>query len=593
MTTRGPSFYPRNSQIDGVPVNGTSIHDLRDEKTAANATPDSSPNKREGYPLGTVLPSIVTSPTAGFGNAMRFDGVNRAGNSSVVLVGVLPYTANTPWNIECRFQRERNTVLEILAGENTLNAATARLLYLDATSGGRLVGAATTDSGGLISLTAPCSLGTHTAALDYDGAMLRLFLDGVLITQAAMGTRAQLNPSRFMIGAQDDSTNPYPIQGVIDEVRVSSISRYTTSYTPATVPHISDSSTVGLWHLDTISTTGYTPIVVLTSPLLAGNAGVSAADKTFQISPSTVGSTNLSATVVTVVSPPTNKGWQIPYLTDMGSVATVQRVIRAGQTLTGRMRGTQQNTVAGVLTISFNYYKRAQDGTYVSIKNSASTVPGAIPASSPWNGIVVSTALASDVVFAPGETLYVEMFLTIPGQTATSCNVIVNLDNTVGWSLPSSNDIIFRHLKAISDSLPMSDSVDILAKKNRVTSDAAPMTDSISRTTTLSRSTFDVMPSADLVSRVLLSKRSMSDTASATDQVSRVYKANRATSDTASTSDIVTRSLTQARSTFDSAPAVDNVTRRTTYNRKTEDNIGSTGGVVAPVKQSITYVFDD
>ena len=55
----------------------------------------------------------------------------------------------------------------------------------------------------------------------------------------------------FLIGANDyQQTGSFPVTGYLDEIRVSNIARYTSNYTPATQPFLTDSNTLFLMHCD-------------------------------------------------------------------------------------------------------------------------------------------------------------------------------------------------------------------------------------------------------------------------------------------------------------------------------------------------------
>ena len=89
----------------------------------------------------------------------------------------------------------------------------------------------------------------HHVAMVVDPTYLTIYYDGVQVGQATSGTavmNAAIAGYGILIGAD---WNFGQHAGTIDEVRISSINRYTGNFTPA---HSfgSDSSTVGLWHLD-------------------------------------------------------------------------------------------------------------------------------------------------------------------------------------------------------------------------------------------------------------------------------------------------------------------------------------------------------
>jgi hypothetical protein len=82
----------------------------------------------------------------------------------------------------------------------------------------------------------------------YDGATMRLFVNGALAASApASGSVDQTNHP-FRIGSADGHNDLFP--GTVDEVRLSSVVRYTASFTPSTARFAPDAGTRGLWHLD-------------------------------------------------------------------------------------------------------------------------------------------------------------------------------------------------------------------------------------------------------------------------------------------------------------------------------------------------------
>lgn len=101
-----------------------------------------------------------------------------------------------------------------------------------------------------ISSYAPLSAGvSYAIALVWNGTDLLFFLNGTQV-----GSSVAVSSARFAVTAQlrvGDATLASPVSGVIDEVRISDIARYSASYTPASSPFILDTNTESLFHLDT------------------------------------------------------------------------------------------------------------------------------------------------------------------------------------------------------------------------------------------------------------------------------------------------------------------------------------------------------
>lgn len=115
-----------------------------------------------------------------------------------------------------------------------------------------------------------CSNGTlaagqwhHVAVTRRTNGEMRIFVNGTL-SRSASGPAGNIsyrigrpvswpNEPYLMIGAEkhDYDPNTYPsFSGWIDEVRISSIVRYTANFTPPNAPFAPDVHTVGLYHLD-------------------------------------------------------------------------------------------------------------------------------------------------------------------------------------------------------------------------------------------------------------------------------------------------------------------------------------------------------
>lgn len=88
-------------------------------------------------------------------------------------------------------------------------------------------GTVTTATGSL-----PLNEWHHVAAV-YDGATMYVFIDGVLSNSTSYSSGINTGNAEFSIS----STGTSAFQGLIDEVRVSNIARWTTAFTPESVPY--------------------------------------------------------------------------------------------------------------------------------------------------------------------------------------------------------------------------------------------------------------------------------------------------------------------------------------------------------------------
>ncbi len=91
----------------------------------------------------------------------------------------------------------------------------------------------------------------HHLAGVYDGKQVRLYLDGKLIAKADGSGRRTLNHLPLYIGADPGQSGQAMswFDGLIDEVRLSKVARYTANFTPPQ-RHDTDGETLLLHHLD-------------------------------------------------------------------------------------------------------------------------------------------------------------------------------------------------------------------------------------------------------------------------------------------------------------------------------------------------------
>jgi len=95
---------------------------------------------------------------------------------------------------------------------------------------------------------------THVAAV-WDGSVYRLFVNGVEEGQLLRIPNPSQNPkyTTFQIGGHGDFSNPSNketfFHGILDEVRISNIARYTKDFTPAK-RFTTDKNTMALYHFD-------------------------------------------------------------------------------------------------------------------------------------------------------------------------------------------------------------------------------------------------------------------------------------------------------------------------------------------------------
>src|SRR5581483_12494229 len=87
----------------------------------------------------------------------------------------------------------------------------------------------------------------HHVAATYDAGGAHLFVDGNLVASQAVASTIVQTGDPLTIGTLDLTGDIF--SGVIDEVRISNVVRYTGSFTPSG-PYVADANTKGLWHFD-------------------------------------------------------------------------------------------------------------------------------------------------------------------------------------------------------------------------------------------------------------------------------------------------------------------------------------------------------
>jgi hypothetical protein len=93
----------------------------------------------------------------------------------------------------------------------------------------------------------------HHVAVTRDAASnTRIFIDGVLRGTIANSAAPTASSGAFGLGEAGDALEEY-FSGLLDEVRISNIVRYTATFTPQVVNFSSDTNTVALYHLDETS----------------------------------------------------------------------------------------------------------------------------------------------------------------------------------------------------------------------------------------------------------------------------------------------------------------------------------------------------
>jgi len=149
------------------------------------------------------------------------------------------------WTVECWFRFDNATGEEIIASQYA-GGTDGRAVFLYRHSSTAKLRCFINGWSTLESSTVLTNNTWYHGAVSRDGDTLRLFLNGTLeSTQTANENVMQTED--FFIGYRNGGN---AIDGNIDEFRVSSVARYTASFTAPTAPHINDSDTILLAHMN-------------------------------------------------------------------------------------------------------------------------------------------------------------------------------------------------------------------------------------------------------------------------------------------------------------------------------------------------------
>ena len=89
----------------------------------------------------------------------------------------------------------------------------------------------------------------YNLAVTYDGSIMKMFLDGSLVQQTVGTNLIEANTFPLTIGGQNGNFWNRNLNGQIDEIRISSIARYDTNFTPTTY-FDNDIYTIALYHFN-------------------------------------------------------------------------------------------------------------------------------------------------------------------------------------------------------------------------------------------------------------------------------------------------------------------------------------------------------
>jgi hypothetical protein len=197
-------------------------------------TPTKTPTPtRTSTPINTP----TTTPTPFFGNtSLSFDGVSN-------YVSANPVTSVGPLTVEAWVQPGTDNAngLIVIGSDGGNNGWSFEL------NGGQITFWLFTNQGWQFSRhpTALVAGQWYHVAGTYGSGQARTFVNGVASSAVSVGTLTQ-GPSLRLGGLSGYSF----YDGVLDEVRISNIVRYTANFSVPTAPYTVDANTIGLWSFD-------------------------------------------------------------------------------------------------------------------------------------------------------------------------------------------------------------------------------------------------------------------------------------------------------------------------------------------------------
>jgi len=220
----------------GTPTATTTPTDTPTSTLTPTPTATDTPTPTD-TPTATDTPTSTATPTPAVNGGLQFDGTN-----DLARAGAIPGTG--PLTVEAWVRPgAANESGVVIANGNDFTGWSLEL------TNGRLTAWVATNLGWRMSqhTTVLASGQWYHVAMTYAGGSLRTYVNGVASAATSVGTLTQ-GPSVSIGGL---AGYPY-YNGVIDEIRVSNVARYTGNFTPPGT-FGNDANTLALWRLDELS----------------------------------------------------------------------------------------------------------------------------------------------------------------------------------------------------------------------------------------------------------------------------------------------------------------------------------------------------
>jgi len=213
---------------------------------------DSSSNGFTGQTVGLPLPALITSPFSGFNKALEFDGINRGINDDSQGVKITGSGTGIQGNytVEAKIRTNNTALTGVIVAKNGNSGSFDTNFRFDLQAGKLRFYVRTSINFQIVSNATLAFNTKYDVAVSYDGTTIRMFINGVLDNSALCDNPRVPDLVTPLYIGKTAETSVDVFNGAIDEVRGSTICRYTANYTPSTVPFENDADTQWLYHLD-------------------------------------------------------------------------------------------------------------------------------------------------------------------------------------------------------------------------------------------------------------------------------------------------------------------------------------------------------
>lgn len=242
------------------------------------------------------------------------------------------------------------------------------------------------------------------------------------------------------------------------------------------------------------------------SPSLASSTS---AATIYQIKPQ-VGNANFTSATAASTQLANNLGWQVPVVSGMATSSTTSRVVTTAQAFHFDSRTTNALGTTTSFGVVYAVYKRSAAGALTLLgKATSSTLTGGLTATS--GTFPANFTPSSDVAFGNGETLYVEVYVTVSQASVTAGSMTLIID--APWTITggSGNGMAFRYATPAADTASASDSLSRVLTRVRSTADTVTGSDSAQRGLQMTRATADTASASDSLARTLIVTRGTAD----------------------------------------------------------------------------------